>query len=163
MSPSVLIKASNNAKGVPIRPFTQLMRPGLIESRVTESPEAFSRLGEGFKRLFVDSSQASSHAAMAFGHAYDGSKPPLLGCGSPKPIVIPISGYTGHRKGEASENLFGKCFREVTIKSKIIERGGLQRHRNPFFIQRTNVTRNGSQTAMNVNNNQGASLNETIS
>jgi hypothetical protein len=54
--------------------------------------------------------------------------------GSPKPIVIPIAGYTGHRKGEASENLFGKCFRDVTIKSKIIERGGLQRQRNPYLI-----------------------------
>ena len=48
--------------------------------------------------------------------------------GSPsKPIVIPIAGYGGHRKGETSENIFGKCFRDVSIKSKIIERGGLQR------------------------------------
>ncbi len=44
-----------------------------------------------------------------------------------KPIVIPIAGYGGHRKGETSENIFGKCFRDVSIKSKIIERGGLQR------------------------------------
>jgi len=52
---------------------------------------------------------------------------PVLGSGSPKPVVIPISGYAGHRKGETAENMFGKCFRDVTIKSKIIERGGLQK------------------------------------
>ena len=60
-------------------------------------------------------------------------KPPMplrnqlfIGSGSPtKPVVIPIAGYTGHRKGETAENLFGKCFREVSLKSKVIERGGL--------------------------------------
>ena len=54
--------------------------------------------------------------------------------GSPKPIVIPIAGYAGHRKGEVAENLFGKCFRDISIKSKIIERQ--ENRRNPFNIQR---------------------------
>ena len=49
----------------------------------------------------------------------------IMGSGSPKTVVIPIAGYTGHRKGETAENLYGKCFRDVSIKSKIIERGGL--------------------------------------
>jgi hypothetical protein len=53
-----------------------------------------------------------------------------------KPIVIPIAGYGGHRKGEKSENLFGKCFRDVSIKSKIIERGGLQRRNQYVLIDR---------------------------
>lgn len=70
-------------------------------------------------------------------------KPPLplrgqfsLGSGSPKPVVIPIAGYTGHRKGETAENLFGKCFRDVSLKSKIIERGGLQRRNQYVLIER---------------------------
>ena len=57
-----------------------------------------------------------------------------------KALVIPIAGYGGHRKGETSENIFGKCFRDVSIKSKIIERGGLQR-RNQFVV----IDRAGSQ------------------
>jgi hypothetical protein len=54
--------------------------------------------------------------------------------------VIPIAGYGGHRKGETSENIFGKCFRDVSIKSKNIERGGLHR-RNQFVV----IERAGSQ------------------
>jgi hypothetical protein len=41
-------------------------------------------------------------------------------------IVIPISGYTGHRKGSKAENLFGKSYRNVTLESKRIERENSQ-------------------------------------
>lgn len=155
----MLLSASASAKGIPVRPFQQFVKPGLIESRVMDSPDTFNRLGEGFKRLFLDTSAASSQGAMAFGkHAtFDGSCPPTIGCGSPKPVVIPIAGYGGHRKGEASENLFGKCFREVTIKSKIIERGGLQKHRNHFLIQRANA-KNAIRTMNNSDLDAGGSL-----
>ncbi len=105
-----------------------LVRPGLIESKITESPDTFAKLGEGFKKLFLDNTNASSNAssALRMHTTMDGRKVPNVGVGSPKPVVIPIAGYCGHRKGETSENLFGKAFREITIKSKIIERGGLQ-------------------------------------
>jgi len=33
-------------------------------------------------------------------------------------IVLPISGYGGHRRGDKSQNFFGKPFREVSIQSK---------------------------------------------
>lgn len=120
-SPSVLLPPSTLPKGIPVRSNQLYLKPGIIESRVAESPEAFSRLGEGFKKLFVDTTTASSQATMAFGVKSH------LTSGSPKPIVIPIAGYTGHKKGENAENLFGRCFRDVAIKSKIIERGGLQK------------------------------------
>ena len=49
-----------------VAPQRHLVRPGLIEGRVTDSPETFSRLGEGFKKIFIDSTAASSKASMAF-------------------------------------------------------------------------------------------------
>jgi hypothetical protein len=120
------------------------VKPGLLESRVAESPETFNRLGEGFQRLFLETSVPSQNATAAFGAKL------ALTSGSPKPIVLPIAGYTGHRKGEASENLFGKCFRDVTIKSKIIERGGLQRQRNPYLIQRPKLSEAGNTITENA-------------
>lgn len=135
-SPSILLPPPALAKGIPVRSNQLYLKPGLLESRVAESPDAFSRLGEGFKKLFVDTTTQSSQAAMVFGIKSN------LTNGSPKPIVIPIAGYTGHKKGENAENLFGRCFRDVAIKSKIIERGGLQRMRNPYVIQRGKFTRN---------------------
>lgn len=30
-------------------------------------------------------------------------------------MVIPISGYSGHRRGDKSQNFFGKSFREVSF------------------------------------------------
>ena len=120
------------------------MKPSLIEGRLTDSPETFNQLGEGFKRLFIEN-PSSQMASMGMSAIKDINNPSpfsrILGQGSPnKPIVIPIAGYGGHRKGETSENIFGKCFRDVSIKSKIIERGGLQR-RNQFVM----IDRSGSQ------------------
>jgi hypothetical protein len=37
-------------------------------------------------------------------------------------MVIPISGYSGHRRGEKSQNFFGKSFREVSLQSKKLQR-----------------------------------------
>ncbi len=30
------------------------VKPGMIERRVTDSPDVYNRLGEGFKKLFID-------------------------------------------------------------------------------------------------------------
>lgn len=114
---------------------------------MTETPDTFNSLGDGFKKLFLDNT-ASQQASMGIMGAKD-LKPPLairsnitIGSSSPKPIVIPIAGYTGHRKGETAENLFGKCFRDVSLKSKIIERGGLQRRNQYVMIDRQGNSRN---------------------
>jgi hypothetical protein len=37
-------------------------------------------------------------------------------------MVIPISGYSGHRRGDKSQNFFGKSFREVSLQSKKLQR-----------------------------------------
>ena len=91
--------------------------------------------------MFLDCTQDSSNATVAlkgnFRNAGSFINMRGNGAGSPKPpVVISASGYTGHRKGEKSENLFGKCYREVAINSKMIERGGSSflRPRNQFMI-----------------------------
>jgi len=38
-------------------------------------------------------------------------------------MVIPVCGYGGHRRGDRSQNFFGKSFRDTTIQSKKLERG----------------------------------------
>jgi hypothetical protein len=35
---------------------------------------------------------------------------------------LPISGYSGHRRGYKAQNLFGQSFRKCTIQSKAIDR-----------------------------------------
>jgi hypothetical protein len=37
-------------------------------------------------------------------------------------MVIPIVGYGGHRRGDRSQNYFGKSFRDNAIQSKRLER-----------------------------------------
>ena len=69
------------------------LRPSLIEKRLADRAD-FGKLSPGFKRVFV---QAES-------------------------IVIPVVGYTGHRKGSRAENIFGRNFRDATIQSKRLER-----------------------------------------
>ena len=98
------------------------MRPNIVEKGLINTPDAFSKLGEGFKRLFVNSEFDSQLASSALKSA------------SPKPVIIATTGYTGHRKGEKAENLFGKCFRDVSLNSKAIERGAIQKHRSTITL-----------------------------
>jgi hypothetical protein len=58
------------------------VKPRLIESGMHESP-VYAKLSEGFKRLFSAD-------------------------GRDRKMVIPISGYGGHRRGDKSQNFFGK-------------------------------------------------------
>lgn len=37
-------------------------------------------------------------------------------------MVIPVCGYGGHRRGDRSQNFFGKSFRDTAIQSKFLER-----------------------------------------
>lgn len=37
-------------------------------------------------------------------------------------LVLPVSGYGGHRRGDKSQNFFGKSFRDTAIQSKQLER-----------------------------------------
>jgi hypothetical protein len=40
-------------------------------------------------------------------------------------IKLPIVGYTGHRKGDRSENMYGRNYRNTTIMCKQLERDTL--------------------------------------
>jgi hypothetical protein len=72
------------------------VKPRLLESGVSESPH-FSKLSENFKNIFALDKKDIN-------------------------LVLPISGYAGHRRGASSQNFFGRSFREVSIQSKRYQR-----------------------------------------
>ncbi|CDW82030.1 UNKNOWN [Stylonychia lemnae] len=73
------------------------VRPILIEKNLADKDE-FKKLGDGFKRIFSEDSNDQGS------------------------LVLPVAGYTGHRKGSVAENMFGKSYRDATIQSKKLER-----------------------------------------
>ncbi len=72
------------------------VKPKLLESKVSAN-EKFFNLTDGFKQVFADDSKDKS-------------------------LVIPVVGYGGHRRGDRSQNFFGKSFRDTTLQSKYLER-----------------------------------------
>lgn len=76
---------------------TPNVKPRIIESKVAENVD-FYNLSDGFKKIFANDKQD-------------------------KKLVIPVVGYGGHRRGDRSQNYFGKSFRDTTIQSKHLERG----------------------------------------
>ena len=68
----------------------------ILESKVSSQKDFFA-LSDGFKKVF--SSDLSDQK-----------------------MVIPISGFGGHRRGDRSQNFFGKCFRETSLLSKKLQR-----------------------------------------
>lgn len=72
------------------------IKPRLIESKISENTD-FYNLSNGFKRIFADDKKD-------------------------RKLIIPVVGYGGHRRGDRSQNYFGKSFRETTIQSKCLER-----------------------------------------
>ena len=75
---------------------TTAVKPRLLESKISESPD-FYNLSDGFKRIFADDKKD-------------------------RKIIVPVVGYGGHRRGDRSQNYFGKSFRDTTIQSKCLER-----------------------------------------
>ena len=75
---------------------TTAVKPRILESKVAENRE-FYNLSDGFKRIFADDKKD-------------------------RKIVVPVVGYGGHRRGDRSQNYFGKSFRDTTIQSKCLER-----------------------------------------
>jgi hypothetical protein len=72
------------------------VKPKVLESKLTTHKD-FMGLSDGFKR--------------AFAHDKKDEK-----------MVLPITGYCGHRRGERSQNFFGKSFREQSMQSKKLQR-----------------------------------------
>ena len=78
------------------RTQTPQVKPRILESKVSENPE-FYNLSDGFKRIFGDDKKDQK-------------------------VIVPVVGYGGHRRGDRSQNYFGKSFRDTTIQSKCLER-----------------------------------------
>ena len=72
------------------------VKPRVLESRISQNSEFFN-LSDGFKNIFSNDRKD-------------------------KKMIIPIAGYGGHRRGDRSQNFFGKSFRESSLQSKKLER-----------------------------------------
>lgn len=72
------------------------LKPLLIESRLGHRDEFFN-LTSRFQEVLTDDKKDRN-------------------------MVLPICGYQGHRRGDRSQNFFGKSYRDVTIQSKHLER-----------------------------------------
>lgn len=75
---------------------TTSVKPRILESKVAENKD-FYNLSDGFKRIFADDKKD-------------------------RKLIVPVVGYGGHRRGDRSQNYFGKSFRDTTIQSKCLER-----------------------------------------
>ena len=75
---------------------TTTVKPRVLESKVSENKD-FYNLSDGFKKIFADDKKD-------------------------RKVVIPVCGFGGHRRGDRSQNYFGKSFRDTTIQSKCLER-----------------------------------------
>jgi len=81
--------------------FKQLdVKPRLLETRIVDD-DRFVNISDKFKRVFSGDREDQR-------------------------LVLPISGYGGHRRGDRSQNFFGKPFREITIQSKRLQRQLMQ-------------------------------------
>lgn len=72
------------------------VKPKILESRCIRNSD-FYTLGEGFKKVFADDSKDQK-------------------------MVVPVVGYGGHLRGDRSQNFFGKSFRDISLRSKCLER-----------------------------------------
>jgi hypothetical protein len=73
------------------------VKPKLLESKLRSNTDFFN-ISDGFKRVFA------------------------AGDRNDQKLIIPISGYGGHRRGDRSQNFFGKSFRETSLQSKKLQR-----------------------------------------
>ena len=76
--------------------MTATVKPRILESKVGANQDFFG-LSDGFQRIFTDDRKD-------------------------RKLIIPVVGYGGHRRGDRSQNYFGKSFRDTTIQSKQLER-----------------------------------------
>lgn len=65
------------------------VKPKLLENKVG-SRQDFAMLSDGFKKIFSDDKKDCK-------------------------MAIPVSGYAGHKRGDRSQNFFGKSFREQSL------------------------------------------------
>lgn len=73
------------------------VKPKLLESKLRSNSDFFN-ISDGFKKVFAASDRKDQK------------------------LILPISGYGGHRRGDRSQNFFGKSFRETSLQSKKLQR-----------------------------------------
>ena len=66
-----------------------IIKPKLLEGNLANNVE-FAGLSDGFKKIFASDKKDEK-------------------------MVIPVVGYGGHRRGDRSQNFFGKSFRDQSI------------------------------------------------
>lgn len=76
------------------------IQPKVLENKMADSQE-FYKLSDGFKRIFANDKKVSD--------SLDDKD---------RKMIIPIAGYAGHKRGDRSQNFFGKSYRECAIQSK---------------------------------------------
>ena len=79
-----------------------VVKPKVLESKVSSQQKFFNLTG-GFQKVFSNDR-------------------------ADQKMVVPVVGYGGHRRGESSQNFFGKSFKETAIQSKFLERQLRQRN-----------------------------------
>jgi hypothetical protein len=85
-----LEQTSKNLGGKSAITFKQVdIKPRLLETKIVEDNN-FLKVSDGFRKLFANYKEDTR-------------------------LVLPISGYGGHRRGDRSQNFFGKSFREISI------------------------------------------------
>ena len=72
------------------------VRPKILESKIAQNDDFFN-LSDGFKKIFTHDKRDQK-------------------------MILPIAGYGGHRRGDRSQNFFGKSFRESSLQSKKLQR-----------------------------------------
>lgn len=72
------------------------VKPRILESKLCQSRD-FANLSDGFKKIFVNDRKDQK-------------------------MILPVAGYGGHRRGDRSQNFFGKSFRESSLQSKKLQR-----------------------------------------
>ena len=75
---------------------TTTIKPKLLESKVLNQQNFFN-MSDGFKQIFANDRKDED-------------------------LVIPITGYKGHKRGDKSQNFFGRSFRDCAIQSRKLER-----------------------------------------
>lgn len=85
---------------ISVKPEEAELKPRLLETKVAHTEDFYS-MSNGFQRVFSNDNQD-------------------------KQMKLPISGYSGHQRGDKSQNYYGKSFRDTAIQSKRLERS-LQR------------------------------------
>lgn len=88
------VSETERAMGITFADFN--VKPRILESNLAKRDDFFN-LSDGFKKIFAADKKD-------------------------KKLVLPIAGYGGHRRGDRSQNFFGKSFRESSIQSKKLQR-----------------------------------------